>query len=220
MKLLYIEDEPKMARLIKRTLEQAGYEVDTEADGADGYARARSNEYDLVIVDDMLPSMSGREVCKALRGEGFATPLLMLTARKASYDIVDSLNAGADDYVTKPFDVDELKARIRVLLRRSSTYSDVMRIDDVELNVRTREIRKGAKSLPVTDREFRLLEYLMRNSGRAISRADITMDVWAIPFDPQTNLVDVVINHLRAKIDSPGRESFIKTIRGIGYRVG
>jgi DNA-binding response OmpR family regulator len=220
MRILYIEDEPKMGRIVGRALEEAGFDSEIVADGKEGYAKARSGHYDLVIVDHLVPSMPGRDICKALRGEGHVMPLLMLTALNTLEDTVSGLDAGADDYITKPFEIDELLARVRALLRRRSPQAGVLRVDDLVLDTRTREVRRNAESIPLSDREFRLLEYLMRYAGKTIARGDIMTYVWGMSFSPKTNIVEVYINYLRRKIDTPSRPTVIKTVRGVGYRMG
>lgn len=220
MRLLYIEDEPKVGRLVRRSLEEAGLECEVCGDGAEGYRLARSGDFDLLIIDHLLPGMLGRDICRALRGEGHGVPILMLTASGAPDDTVAGLDAGADDYLSKPFDLPVLLARVRALLRRRSPDPNILRIEDLVLNVSTREVRRRGRSVQLSDREFRLLEYLMRNPSQTISRSQITETVWGLGFETKTNVVDVYINYLRGKIDDAGASPLIRTVRGVGYRIG
>lgn len=220
MRILYIEDEPKMGRLVRCSLEEEGHECDVCEDGDAGYELARSGKYDLLIIDRLLPGMNGVDICRFLRGEGHSAPIIMLTARDALIDTVEGLDAGADDYIAKPFELPELLARVRAHLRRRSPAPDLIKVGELVLNFHTRDVRHAGRPIVLTDREFRLLEFLMRNAGRAISRAEITEVVWGLAFDSKTNLVDVYINFLRGKIDSDPKCPLIRTVRGVGYRIG
>jgi DNA-binding response OmpR family regulator len=219
MRVLYIEDEPRVADLVKRALAEEGFQVDIARDGDEGYRAARSADYQLLIVDQLLPFRTGREICTLLRSEGYSYPILMLTALNSLGDTVAGLDAGADDYLTKPFAIEELIARLRALLRRSDSKSLVLQVDDLTLNLVTREIERGGRSIQLSTREYRLLEYLMRNVGNVLSRSAIVEHVWEMDFDPESNVVDVYINYLRGKINLPGHKALISTVRGVGYRM-
>ena len=218
MNILVIEDDPTVGQFIKRGLEEHRWGVDLVADGEEGERRAASDAYDLVILDMRLPGKSGLEVLRSLRGRGFERPVLVLTAQDAVDSKVSTLRAGADDYVTKPFAFEELLARVEALARRPRAIaSPVLRIADLELDQFTREVRRGGEPVELTPKEFAVLEYLMRHSGRVMSRTLITEYAWGYHFDPGTNIVDVVINHLRKKIDSRHDRKLIQTVRGVGY---
>ena len=220
MNLLVIEDDPTVGQFIKRGLEEHRWGVDLVADGEEGERRAISGAYDLVILDMRLPGKSGMEVLRSLRDRGFQRPVLVLTAQDAVDAKVTTLRAGADDYVTKPFAFEELLARVEALSRRPREIaSPVLRVADLELDPHTREVQRGGEPVELTPKEFAVLEYLMRNAGRVRSRTLITEYAWGYHFDPGTNIVDVVINHLRKKIDSRRDRKLIQTVRGVGYVV-
>ena len=220
MNILVIEDDPTVGQFIKRGLEEHRWGVDLVADGEEGERRAASDAYDLVILDMRLPGKSGLEVLRALRDRGFERPVLVLTAQDAVDSKVSTLRAGADDYVTKPFAFEELLARVEALARRPRAIaSPTLRIGDLELDQFTREVRRGGEPVELTPKEFAVLEYLMRHAGRVMSRTLITEYAWGYHFDPGTNIVDVVINHLRKKIDSRHDRKLIQTVRGVGYVV-
>ena len=220
MNILVIEDDPTVGQFIKRGLEEHRWGVDLVADGEEGERRAASDAYDLVILDMRLPGKSGLEVLRALRDRGFERPVLVLTAQDAVDSKVSTLRAGADDYVTKPFAFEELLARVEALARRPRAIaSPVLRIGDLELDQFTREVRRAGEPVELTPKEFAVLEYLMRHAGRVMSRTLITEYAWGYHFDPGTNIVDVVINHLRKKIDSKHDRKLIQTVRGVGYVV-
>ena len=220
MNILVIEDDPTVGQFIKRGLEEHRWGVDLVADGEEGERRAASDAYDLVILDMRLPGKSGLEVLRSLRDRGFERPVLVLTAQDAVDSKVSTLRAGADDYVTKPFAFEELLARVEALARRPRAIaSPVLRIADLELDLFTREVRRGGEPVELTPKEFAVLEYLMRHAGRVMSRTLITEYAWGYHFDPGTNIVDVVINHLRKKIDSRHDRKLIQTVRGVGYVV-
>jgi two-component system, OmpR family, response regulator len=215
--ILVIEDDPTVGQFIKRGLEEHRWGVDLVADGEEGERRAASDAYDLVILDMRLPGKSGLEVLRALRDRGFQRPVLVLTAQDAVDSKVSTLRAGADDYVTKPFAFEELLARVEALARRPRAIaSPVLRIADLELDQFTREVRRAGEPVELTPKEFAVLEYLMRHAGRVMSRTLITEYAWGYHFDPGTNIVDVVINHLRKKIDSKHERKLIQTVRGVG----
>lgn len=218
MRILVVEDNPRIAGFLKKGLSEEGYAVTVAGDGDEGFERARGEEFDAAVVDVMLPGRSGIEMVRDLRGEGDALPILLLTARDRTEEKVEGLDAGADDYLTKPFDFTELMARLRALLRRSSgAPAPVLRAGPLEMNPATREVRRDDELVPLTPKEFALLEYLLRNQNRPLSRATIMEHVWGIRFDPGTNVVDVFINSLRKKLD-PER-TLIQTVRGIGYTI-
>jgi DNA-binding response OmpR family regulator len=218
MRILVVEDEAKVASFIRRALEEESYAVDVCADGARGLDLARAACYDLVILDLMLPGMPGLEVLKALRKEQVAAPVLILTARSELDQKVKGLDAGADDYLTKPFAIEELLARVRVLLRRGSgEAAGVLQVDDLVLNPATREVTRGGKRIELTAKEYALLEYLMRNAGRVLTRPMIAEHVWNQDFDTFTNVIDVYVNYLRNKIDRGQERKLLHTVRGSGY---
>jgi DNA-binding response OmpR family regulator len=218
MRILVVEDEAKVASFIRRALEEESYAVDMCADGARGLDLARAGCYDLVILDLMLPGMPGLEVLKALRKEQIATPVLILTARSELDQKVKGLDAGADDYLTKPFAIEELLARVRVLLRRGSgEAAGMLQVADLLLNPATREVTRGGRRIDLTSKEYALLEYLMRNAGRVLTRPMIAEHVWNQDFDTFTNVIDVYVNYLRNKIDRGHDRKLIQTVRGRGY---
>ena len=218
MRILVVEDEAKVASFIRRALEEESYAVDACDDGAKGLDLARAGCYDLVILDLMLPEMPGLEVLKALRKEQVAAPVLILTARSELDQKVKGLDAGADDYLTKPFAIEELLARVRVLLRRGSgEAAGVLQVDDLVLNPATREVTRGGKRIELTAKEYALLEYLMRNAGRVLTRPMIAEHVWNQDFDTFTNVIDVYVNYLRNKIDRGQERKLLQTVRGSGY---
>lgn len=218
MRILVVEDEAKVASFIRRALEEESYAVDVCADGARGLDLAWAGCYDLVILDLMLPGMPGLEVLKALRKEQVAAPVLILTARSELDQKVKGLDAGADDYLTKPFAIEELLARVRVLLRRGSgEAAGVLQVDDLVLNPATREVTRGGKRIELTAKEYALLEYLMRNAGRVLTRPMIAEHVWNQDFDTFTNVIDVYVNYLRNKIDRGQERKLLQTVRGSGY---
>lgn len=220
MKALVIEDDPTVGRFVQRGLEEQRWTVDLVADGEDGERQALSQPYDLVILDMRLPRKSGLQVLQSLRGRGFETPVLVLTAQDAIDAKVDTLRAGADDYVTKPFAFEELLARVEALSRRPrSLQRPTLTVTDLELNLDSREVRRAGKLVELTPKEFAVLEYLMRHSGKVMSRTLITEYAWGYHFDPGTNVVDVVINHLRKKVDANHSRKLIATVRGVGYVV-
>jgi two-component system OmpR family response regulator len=218
MNVLVIEDDPTLGSFVKRGLEEALYRVELVGNGEEGERLALSGAFDLVILDMRLPGKSGLEVLRTLRAKGFQKPVLVLTAQDAVDAKVQTLRAGADDYVTKPFAFEELLARVEALARRPQAMaSPVLRVADLELNRDTREVRRGGQLIELTPKEFAVLEYLMRHAGRVLSRTLITEYAWGYHFDPGTNIVDVVINHLRKKIDAGHEKKLINTVRGVGY---
>ncbi len=220
MKILVIEDDPTVGQFVKRGLEEQRWGVELVADGEEGEQRAASGAFDLVILDMRLPGKSGLDVLTALRGRGFERPILVLTAQDAVDAKVSTLRAGADDYVTKPFAFEELLARVEALARRPRAIaSATLRVGDLELDQTTHEVRRGGEAVELTPKEFTVLEYLMRHTGRVMSRTLITEYAWGYHFDPGTNIVDVVINHLRKKIDAKHERKLLTTVRGVGYVV-
>jgi len=220
MKILVIEDDPTVGQFVKRGLEEQRWGVELVADGEEGEQRAVAGAYDLVILDMRLPGKSGLEVLTALRGRGFERPILVLTAQDAVDSKVSTLRAGADDYVTKPFAFEELLARVEALARRPRALaSATLRVADLELDQTTHEVRRAGEPIELTPKEFTVLEYLMRHTGRVMSRTLITEYAWGYHFDPGTNIVDVVINHLRKKIDAKHERKLVTTVRGVGYVV-
>jgi len=218
MRILVVEDEAKVASFIRRALEEESYAVDLCADGAQGLALGEGGGYDLIILDVMLPTLSGVEVLTALRRKKIGTPVLILTARAQVEHKVRGLDAGADDYLTKPFAIEELLARARVLLRRGSgAAAGTLQVDDLTLNPATREVTRGGQKIELTAKEYALLEYLMRNAGRVLTRPMIAEHVWNQDFDTYTNVIDVYVNYLRTKLDKGHTRKLIHTIRGSGY---
>ncbi len=219
MRLLIVEDNPRISAFLSKGLREEGYSVEAVADGAAGYDLALREEFDAAVVDVMLPGRDGISIVRDLRGAGSSLPVLLLTARDAVEDKIAGLDAGADDYLTKPFDFPELTARLRALVRRSGPPAPaVLEVAGIEVDPATRQVRRNGEPVSVTPREFSLLEFMMRHPDRALSRTMIMEQVWGIRFDPGTNVVDVFINSLRNKVD-PERAR-IRTIRGVGYMLG
>jgi two-component system copper resistance phosphate regulon response regulator CusR len=219
LKILLVEDEPKVSSFIKKGLEEQTYIVDLAYDGLMGKKLALSNEYDIIILDVILPSISGIELCKEIRKVNTSVPILLLTALGTTEDKVIGLDAGADDYLTKPFKFMELLARIRALTRRKSNQAapTVLSIADLEMDTGTKIVKRNGKVINLTAREFFLLEFFLQNKGRVLSRAVIAENIWEISFDTGTNIVDVYINYLRNKIDKGFSPKLIHTIIGMGY---
>lgn len=217
MRILLVEDERNVAAFIKKGLEEEFYSVDIAEDGTEGLLMAKSNDYDLIILDIMLPGMDGIEICKKIRERDRKVPILMLTAVDSIESKVQGLESGADDYLTKPFAFSELLARIKALLRRVPDSISELTIDDLRMELLSRRVYRGNREINLTPKEFSLLEYLLRNSGRVLSRTQIIENVWGYNFDPGSNVVDVHIKFLREKIDSNSGKKLIHTIRGAGY---
>ncbi|OGM25107.1 DNA-binding response regulator [Candidatus Woesebacteria bacterium RIFCSPLOWO2_01_FULL_39_61] len=223
MRVLVVEDEYKIANSIKKGLEQETFAVDVAYEGIEGYDLAASEKYDVIVLDLMLPGMEGVEICKKLRAGKNYTPILMLTAKGALHDKVLGLNAGADDYLVKPFAFEELLARIRALSRRPQEVVNAkLEVSDLELDSINVEVTRGRKKIDLSKREFALLEYLMRNSGKIMSKDQIIAHVWDYDADILPNTVEVYIGYLRKKIDGafPKNKPLIQTVRGFGYRLG
>ncbi len=218
MRVLVIEDDPTVGQFVKRGLEEQRWTVDLVADGAEGEARARSQPYDIVVLDLRLPGRSGQQVLRNLRARGFEKPVLVLTAQDAIDEKVETLRAGADDYLTKPFAFEELLARVEALARRPrAMVSPQISVADLVIDLGARTVVRAGLPVVLTPKEFLVLEYLARHAGRVLSRTLITEYAWGYHFDPGTNIVDVVINHLRKKLDAPHEKKLITTVRGVGY---
>lgn len=218
MRILIVEDEKALANNLRRGLSEEGYSADVAYDGEEGGFMAETEPYDLIILDIMLPKKDGIAVLKNLRKEGIKTPVLMLTAKDAVSDKIRGLDSGADDYITKPFDFDELLARVRSLLRRKGEVkSAVITIADLEIDTAGHQVKRGGKEIPLSAREYALLEYLAYNKEKVVSRTDISEHIYDYDFDLDSNIIDVYINFLRNKIDKGFDKKLIHTIRGAGY---
>ncbi len=219
MRILVVEDKKKIAALIESGLKEHGFAVDVCHTGEEGLFNATTESYDAIIMDIMLPGRDGLSILGSLRAKGLTLPVMLLTARGELNERVQGLNAGADDYLTKPFYVEELVARVRALLRRSSgAPANVLKVGPLSLDMLTREVRRGHELIELSAREFALLEYLMRSPGRVLTRSQIGQHVWNLHFDTGTNLVDVAIGRLRKKIELQAEPAMIETVRGAGYR--
>jgi DNA-binding response OmpR family regulator len=222
MRVLVVEDEHRIAQAIKEGLEQESYAVDTAYDGNEGYAAARYEEYDLVILDVMLPGMDGFAVCSQLRADNVHTPILMVTAKDQNADVVQGLDTGADDYLAKPFSFEILLARVRALLRRPhEAISTSLQAGDLLLDPGSHEVRRAGTPIKLSAKEYAILEYLLRNKGKILSKHNIMTHVWDFDADILPNNVEVFIAYLRAKIDKPFKgPNLIQTVRGFGYKIG
>ena len=217
MRLLVIEDEHKIANSIKKGLEQESFAVDVAFTGSQGFDLASTEEYDLIVLDLLLPGMNGIEICNKLRGQQIHTPILMLTAKGQVEDKVTGLNAGADDYLTKPFAFEELLARIRALTRRpTNNLGAILSTGDLTLNTLTYEVKRGNKNIPLSSKEYALLEYLMRHPNQILTKEQIISHIWDYEADVLPNTVEVYIGYLRKKV----RDDLIHTVRGFGYKLG
>ena len=218
MRILVVEDEKKVAGFIKKGLEEETYAVDVAYDGEDGLQLGSGGQYDLIILDIMLPKMDGLEILSQLRDQGRDVPILLLTAKDAVDDRVAGLNRGADDYLTKPFAFSELLARVRVLLRRGKAeVKTTLQISDLTLDLVSHKVNRGGDEIELTGKEYSLLEYFMRNQEKVLTRTMIAEHVWDYNFDTFTNVIDVYINHLRKKIDKDRQSKLLHTLRGVGY---
>ncbi|HLF85462.1 MAG TPA: response regulator transcription factor [Nitrospiria bacterium] len=218
MRILIIEDEHKVSNFIRHALEEEHYAVDQAFDGDEALALAEAYEYDLIILDLMLPKREGMDLLREIRKNGSKIPVLIVTAKDAIGDKVKALDSGGDDYLTKPFSIEEFLARVRALLRRGKMdRSGKLSAGDLALNPATREVLRGVRKIELTNKEYALLEYMIRNSGRILTRSMIAEHVWNIDFDTETNVIDVYVTHLRNKIDKGEGYRLIKTIRGVGY---
>jgi two-component system, OmpR family, response regulator len=219
MRILVVEDDRKIASFIVNGLKQSGFAVDPSPNGEDALAMARSLQYDAAVVDIMLPKLDGLSLVQTLRKEKIATPVLILSAKATVDDRVKGLQAGGDDYLVKPFAFSELLARIQALIRRATQAPEPTRltVGDLTLDLLTREVRRAGQKIDLQAREFSLLEYLMRHAGRVVTKTMILEHVWDYSFDPQTNVVDVLVHRLRSKVDKDFPQKMIHTLRGVGY---
>lgn len=221
MRILVVEDNPKMADALQKGLSDSGFAVDATRNGYDAEELASNTEYDVIVLDLMLPDRDGTEVCRNLRRRKVKTPIIMLTALGATEEKISGLDAGADDYMTKPFAFDELVARIRAVLRRGeATESRLLRFEDLELDLFSRLASRAEKKIELSNKEFALLEFLMRNPNRVLTRAQIGEKVWDMNFEPSSNVIDVYVAALRRRIDRGHEKPLIHTIKGAGYRFG
>jgi len=220
-RILLVEDEQKIADTLKQGLTENGYAVEVAYDGKIGWRLFESLPFNLVVLDINLPGMNGYELCKAIRRQNAQVPIVMLTALSSLNDKIEGYDAGADDYIIKPFEFRELQMKIRALLKRSSNQTmptgNLLRAADLEMNLDSKEVKRGSIAINLTAKEFQLLEYLLRNKNRVVSRADIAINVWDIDFDTNTNVIDVYINYVRNKVDKPFGEKLIQTQVGMGY---
>ena len=218
MRILLVEDEVALGNVLKRGLEEHGYAVDLAANAEDALAFASTEPYDLVVLDVMLPDLDGFRVCRRLRNDGANVPVLMLTALDSVEDRVAGLDSGADDYLPKPFDPRELLARVRALLRRDqSTRDPLLRVADIVLDTASREVRRGQQPIELTRREYAILELLLRNPNRALSRDEIAQHIWAFDFSAMSNVIDVYIGNIRRKLGDTTEPRLLRTVRGSGY---
>jgi len=218
MRVLVVEDEEKVAGFLRNGLREEGHAVDVADDGLDGLLLAETNDYDVIIMDLMLPGRDGLEIVASLRNQRITTPIMVLTAKDSISSKVKGFHCGCDDYLTKPFSFDELLARLSALIRRCHNHaSNVLKVDDLVLDPVSHRVSRAGKRLDLTSKEYALLEYLMRNVGRIVSRAQIAEHVWDIDFDTCSNVIDVHLNNLRHKIDTNASSTLIHTIRGMGY---
>jgi DNA-binding response OmpR family regulator len=221
MRILIVEDEKKLCELIERALKAERYAVDTAGDGETGWALASAFDYDLVVLDLMLPGLSGGDILQRIRRRNQQVPILILTARDATEEKVQNFEAGADDYLTKPFAFAELLMRVKALLRRGPvSRSSVLRVGDLEVDRLSQHVKRGGKRIELTPKEYALLEYLATSPGRVFSRTMIIEHVWDQSFEGLTNIVDVYVRHLRSKVDDPFPTKLIRTVRGVGYGLG
>jgi DNA-binding response OmpR family regulator len=218
MRILVVEDDQKAARFLKQGLQEEGHVVDVAADGDEGAQLGNVNPYDMIVLDVQLPRKNGLELSRELRREGIETPILMLTGRDSTEDIVRGLDAGADDYLTKPFAFDELLARVRALTRRQSTgVAGALRYEDLEVDRLRGVATRGGRRLDLSPREFRLLEYFLLHPEEIVTRTALLQNVWNMSFDPETNVVEAHLSNLRRKLEAGGRPRLIQTVRGAGY---
>ena len=220
MRILLVEDDPRAARFVKEGLEEEGHTVDVAGDGVEGVQLGHLNPYDLIVLDIQLPRKDGLEVSRELRREGVATPILMLTGRDTTTDIVRGFDAGADDYLTKPFDFDVLLARVRALTRRQmGAVGGALRFEDLELDRVRRTVRRGSRRIDLSPREFRLVEYFVLHPEQVLTRTHLLEQVWDMSFDPETNVVEAHMSNVRRKLEEGGEPRLIHTVRGSGYEL-
>lgn len=221
MRILIVEDEPSISNFIRDGLEEEGFAVDVADNGKKGLQMALDNleEYDVILLDWMLPGMSGIEICRTVRLENKVVPIIFLTAKDTVDDVVFGLETGANDYIRKPFSFEELLARIRVLMRKNETHTTVFSAGDITLNIEKHTVTKKGIQIELTQKEFSLLEYFLRNKGKVCRRTRIIEKVWDIHFDYDNSVIDVYINSLRKKLDETGKPSLITTVRGVGYKI-
>lgn len=221
MRILIVEDEPSISNFIRDGLEEEGFAVDVADNGKKGLQMALDNleEYDVILLDWMLPGMSGIEICRNIRLENKVVPIIFLTAKDTVDDVVFGLETGANDYIRKPFSFEELLARIRVLMRKNETNTTVFSAGDIVLNIEKHTVTKKGNQIELTQKEFSLLEYFLRNKGKVCRRTRIIEKVWDIHFDYDNSVIDVYINSLRKKLDETGKPSLITTVRGVGYKI-
>ena len=220
MKILVVEDEKKIASFIRKGLEAQGFVVEVSHNGNDAYVLATSQPYDVILMDIMLPGRDGLSILRNLREKKMSVPIILLTARGELNERLEGLNLGADDYLAKPFYLEELIARIHAVTRRTNSANlSLLQVEDLTLNLITREVKRGSQEIDLTTREFSLLECLMRSPGRVFSRIQICEQVWDYNFDPGSNLVDVYVQRLRKKVDGDAAVKLIETLRGVGYRI-
>lgn len=221
MRVLVVEDQERIASFIGKGLKEQGFVIDVVGDGDEGYALALTEPYDALVLDVMVPGRDGLSILKNLRRKGNSVPVILLTARSELDERLEGLNLGADDYMTKPFYIEELIARLHTVVRRAAgEVSHLLRVGDLGMNLVSRSVTRNDEEIALSVREFSLLEYLMRSPGRVLSRIQICEHVWNYSFDPDTNLVDVYIQRLRKKVDRDHPEKLIETVRGVGYRIG
>ena len=218
MNVLIVEDDESVARFLRQAVTEAGYAPQVIGDGLLALETAKTQDFDILLLDVMLPGLDGFAVCRRLRAAAIATPILLITARDATEDKINGLDSGADDYLVKPFQIGELLARMRALLRRGVSSPTVLRVGDLSLDPVARKAVRGSKTISLSATEFSLLEYLMRNAGRVLTRLQILEHVWQYDFDGNDNVLDVYISYLRNKIDK-GRAPLIHTVRGVGFRM-
>lgn len=219
MKILIVEDDDSVARFLEQAAREAGYSTQVSGDGCAALELARSQDFDLILLDVMLPGMDGFSVCRHLREARIGTPILLITARDALQDKIEGLDSGADDYIVKPFHLEELLARMRALLRRRASAPAVLEIGDLTLDPASRKAARAGKPIILSATEYALLEYLMRNAGRVLTRSMILEHVWQYDFDGNDNVLDVYISYLRGKIDKGHAQTLIHTVRGVGYQI-
>jgi DNA-binding response OmpR family regulator len=220
VKILIVEDEVGVARFLKQAVTEAGYSAEAVGDGPAALERASKGHFDLILLDVMLPYLDGCSVCRRLRQNQLLTPILMITAKDTQEDKIEGLDSGADDYIVKPFQLGELLARMRALLRRSSHSPTLLRVADLALDPVTRQASRGGKTIYLSATEYTLLEYLMRSTGDVLTREEILQHVWQYDFGGNDNVLDVYISYLRAKIDKGRSPALIHTVRGVGFRIG